>query len=457
MRGAGTLDPEAYQHGPSRWSRARGLDILHVTQRSILAHKSMSSPISPENPPHPDHAGPLRGYRVLELSTTVAGPYCGRLFADFGAEVIKVEPSDGDFVRSVGRQHQGRSLYASSILRNKSLIALDMRNPDARVIARKLAAQCDFVVENFRPGTLEGWGLGYDTLSVGNPGLIMVQISGYGQDGPYSRRPGYGIICEALGGLRHVNGDPDRPPARMAVSLTDYIAGLYAFSGALIALEHRHRTGKGQIVDAALYESAFSFMEQHIGAFDKLGVIPNRLGSATGSAPNNLYLTADGRHIHIAANGAGIFRRFAEVIGRADLLDNPKFNSVKARAANHAEMDAIVVDWVAARALSEVEELLNAADVPAMRIFDLADIFADPHYAARGAIARISEPALGNVAMAAPVPRLSASPGAIRHAGREIGADTERVLRDIAGLSRDEIEHFARAGVIACQSAESKA
>jgi crotonobetainyl-CoA:carnitine CoA-transferase CaiB-like acyl-CoA transferase len=408
----------------------------------------MSSQATSEHSHESGHPGPLSGYRVLELSTTVAGPYCGRLFADFGADVVKVEPREGDFVRSVGRQHQGRSLYATSILRNKSLITLDLSHAQGQAIARRLAAKSDFIVENFRPGTLETWGLGYQALSVVNPGLIMVRISGYGQDGPYSRRPGYGIICEALGGLRHVNGDPDRPPARMAVSLTDYITGLYAFSGALLALEHRHRTGKGQIVDAALYECAFSFMEQHIGAYDKLGVIPNRLGSATGSAPNNLYLTADGRHIHIAANGVGIFRRFVEVIGRTDLLADPRFNSVKARAENNAAMDAIVSAWVATHDLREVERLLNAAEVPAMRIYDLADIFADPHYAKRHAIANVPEPALGSVAMAAPVPRLSESPGAIHHAGRAVGADTEKVLREIAGYTTNEIEAFERAGVI---------
>jgi len=386
--------------------------------------------------------------RVLELSSTVAGPYCGRLFADFGADVIKVEPREGDIIRSIGRRHRGRSLYAASILRGKRLLGLDLRAPEAQSIARAIAAKCDFVVENFRPGALEGWGLGYEALARENPGLIMVRISGYGQDGPWSRRPGYGIICEALGGLRHVNGDPDRPPARMAISLTDYITGLYAFSGALLALEHRRRTGCGQVVDAALYESAFSLMEQHIGAYAALGESAGRLGSRTGSAPNNLYTASDGRHIHIAANGPAIFRRLAAVLERPDLLEDERFRTAAARAANNAAMDGIVADWAAARPLEEIERVLEAADVPAMRIHTLDDIFANPHYAARQAIARLPDAALGEVAMAAPVPRLSATPGHIRHAGGDIGADTDAVLRELAGLDDAQIGRLAEAGVV---------
>jgi len=398
--------------------------------------------------PAPHRAGPLAGYRVLELSSTVAGPFCGRLFADFGAEVIKVEPAEGDFIRSVGRQAKGKSLYATSILRNKRLLALDLRHPDGQDIARRLAAKSDFLVENFRPGALEGWGLGYDTLSRTNPGLIMVRISGYGQDGPYSRRPGYGIICEALGGLRHLNGDPDRPPARMAISLTDYICGLYAYSGAMMALDHRHRTGRGQIVDAALYESAFSLMEQHIGAYDKLGVVAGRLGSATGSAPNNLYRSRDGRFLHIAANGPAVFRRFVALMDRKDLLDDPRYSTAKARARHNGEVDAIVGEWAARHDLVELERMLNEAEVPAMRIFTIADIFADPHYAARGAIVRVPDDELGEVAMAAPVPRLSETPGHIERAGGAVGRDTASTLHDLLGMSADEVARLVRDGVV---------
>jgi crotonobetainyl-CoA:carnitine CoA-transferase CaiB-like acyl-CoA transferase len=401
-------------------------------------------------------AGPLAGVRVLDLSRLVAGNMLTQVLGDFGAEVIKVEPREGDLIRSVGRQHLGKSLYATSILRNKRLLGLDLRTPEGQAVARRIALKCDFVVENFRPGTLEQWGLGYHALRDINPQLIMVRISGYGQDGPYSRRPGYGIICEAMGGLRHVNGDPDRPPARMAVSLTDYITGLYAFSGALLALEHRHRTGRGQLVDAALYEASFSLMEQHIGAYDQLGVIANRLGSATGSAPNNLYLTADKRHIHIAANGAAVFRRLAALMNRSDLIEDERFNTAQARSAHHGEMDAIVAQWVGERTLGDVERLLAQAEVPAMRIYDLADIFQDPHYAARHAIAHVADATLGSVAMASPVPRLSESPGAITHSGGEIGQDTTAVLREVAELSDDEIDRLLADGVI-CQPAPPSA
>jgi len=230
---------------------------------------------TPTSPPE----GPLAGTRVLELGSTVAGPFCGRLLADFGAEVIKIEPAEGDAVRTMGKRFHGKSLYAASIFRNKSLVCLDLREPRGQEIARKLAAKSDVLIENFRPGGLEKWGLGYDRLSAENPGLVMVRISGFGQDGPYGQRAGYGVIGEAVSGLRHVTGDPDRPPARIAVSLTDCITGLYGAFGATLALLARGKTGRGQVVDAALYECAFSFMEPHVPAYDKLGAVAMRTGS----------------------------------------------------------------------------------------------------------------------------------------------------------------------------------
>ncbi|MPZ46332.1 MAG: CoA transferase [Betaproteobacteria bacterium] len=399
--------------------------------------------------------GPLAGYRVLELSSTIAGPYCGRMFADFGAEVIKVEPAEGDLVRAVGKQFQGKSLYAASILRNKSLIALDLRRPEGQDVTRKLAAKCDFVVENFRAGALEKWGLGYEALSRGNPGLIMVRISGYGQSGPYSARPGYGIICEAVAGLRHLTGDPDRPPARVAVSLTDYITGLYGFSGAMMALVHKLTTGQGQVIDAALYESAFSFTEQHIAAYDKLGAVPNRLGSATGTAPNNLYRTRDGQYIHIAANGPAVFRRLAQLMQRPDFMEDARFKTALARARHHDEMDAQVAQWAAQHDLAALERMLNEAEVPATRIFTLADIYRDPHYKARGTLVEVPDDDLGSVTLAAPVPRLSRTPGRIRKSGGRIGQDTRRVLAELAGLSADEIAQLENAGVICCDKGKT--
>ena len=402
-------------------------------------------------------SGPLAPYRVLELGSTVAGPFCGRLFADFGAEVIKVEPLEGDAIRSIGSRFEGKSLYAASIFRNKSLISLDLRKPEGQALVRKLVAECDVVIENFRPGALEKWGLGYDDLSRINPKIVMSRISGYGQTGPYSKRPGYGIICEAVGGLRHLVGDPDRPPARVAVSLTDYVTGLYAFSGAVMALLHREQTGVGQLVDAALYESAFSLMEQHIAAFEKLGVVAKRLGPGTGSAPNNLYPTRDGQLIHIAANSSGTFKRLMQTMGRPELVTDERFANAPARAQHRAVLDGIVAEWTMRDTVEALEAALDDADVPATRIFTLPDIFKDPHYNARETIAQDEDEDLGSVAMAAIVPRLSATPGRIRHAGRKLGADTEAVLSKLAGLKADEIRRLEESGVISCGAGRSRA
>ncbi len=393
-------------------------------------------------------SGPLAQYRVLELGSTVAGPFCGRLFADFGAEVIKVEPMEGDIIRSIGSQYKGKSLYASSIFRNKSLIAVDLRKPEGQDIARKIAAQSDFVVENFKPGTLEKWRLGYEDLRALNPRIIMVRISGYGQTGPYSKRPGYGITCEAVGGLRHLTGDPDRPPARVAVSLTDYITGLYAFSGALLALTERSQSGQGQCVDAALYESAFSLMEQHIAGFEKQGIVPNRMGASTGSAPNNLYKSADNQWVHVAANGSAVFNRFMHAIGQANLIVDERFKTAIARGDNRDELDAIINQWMAIHSAKRIEEILQSAEVPATRVFTMPDIFEDPHYKARGAIIDMPDEELGHIAAAAPVPRLTRSPGKVRHSGRRVGQDTLRVLRDIAGLDEKAIGVLHAAGVV---------
>ncbi len=394
---------------------------------------------------------PLSGYRVLELGSTVAGPFCGRLFADFGAEVIKVEPTDGDPVRSMGRHYQGVSLYAASIFRGKRLISVNLRTDEGREIVRNLAAKSDFLVENFRPGSLEEWGLGYDSLARLNPGLILVRISGYGQSGPYRERPGYGAICESVSGLRHLTGDPDRPPSRTASSLTDYITGLYATLGAMFALEVRHKTGKGQIIDAALYEGAFSFMEPHIPAYEKLQAIAMRAGARLpGVAPNNQYPTRDGQYIHITAASDAVFRRVASAIDRPELAKDPLYAAAIDRARNEDPLDAIISEWTAQHDCSALEERLHAANVPAARIYTVEDIFNDPHYAARGMLEKVPSDELGSVTMPAVVPRLSANPGKIRHAGRRIGQDTRDVLREVLGLSDDEISSLESKRIIAC-------
>ena len=395
--------------------------------------------------------GPLAGYRVLELGSTVAGPFCGRLFADFGAEVIKVEMVEGDPVRSFAERYRGKSLYAASIFRGKQLICINLRTDEGRAVVRRLAEKSDILIENFRPGTLEGWGLGYESLSTLNPGIIMVRISGYGQDGPYSQRPGYGVICEAFSGLRHLTGDPDRPPGRIATSTTDYITGLYAAFGAMVALDVRNRTGKGQVIDAALYEGAFSFMEPHVPAYEKLKKVAVRAGSRLpGNAPNNLYLARDGQYIHITAASDAVFKRVAKVLGQPELAGDGRFNTAVARAQNEDALDAIILSWTQQHDCMALEKILHAANVPAARIYTVEDIFNDPHYAAREMLAQVPDEELGSVTMPAVVPKLKGTPGVIRHAGRRIGQDTRSVLRTLAGYSEVEIRQMEITGVIAC-------
>ena len=403
--------------------------------------------------PTAKNSGPLAGYRVLELGSTVAGPFCGRLFADFGAEVIKVEASDGDPVRSMGKRYRNKSLWAASIFRNKSLIAVDLRKPRGQQLVKTIAAKCDFLIENFRPGSLETWGLGYDELAKLNPGLIMIRISGYGQTGPYRERPGYGVICEAVSGIRHITGDPDRPPGRIATSTTDYITGLYAAFGAMLALEARHKSGKGQVVDAALYEGAFSFMEPHVPAFEKLGAVAMRAGSRLpGNTPNNLYPTADQQYLHVTAASDAVFRRITKAIGQPALATDARFATALARVEHEDAIDDIITRWTMQHTCAEAEQLMHAAEVPAARIYTMADIFADPHYAARGMLAKVPDDDLGTVTIPDVVPKLSMTPGAIRHSGHRIGQDTRQVFTDLTGLSAVEIDQLEAEHIITCDT-----
>ncbi|WP_255640214.1 CaiB/BaiF CoA transferase family protein [Cupriavidus sp. EM10] len=308
---------------------------------------------------------PLSGYTVIELGSTVAGPFCGRLLADFGATVIKVEAAEGDALRSMGSHKDGISLYALSMFRNKEVISVDLRTEEGQSLLRQLIDKADFVVENFRPGTLERWGLAYESLSATNPGLIMVRISGYGQDGPYSHRPGYGVIGEAISGLRSITGDPDRPPARVATSLSDYLTGLYGAFGAMLALEARHCTGRGQVVDTALAECAFSFMEPHVMAYDQLGIVAQRAGSRLpGSSPNNLYQSGDGCYIHVAALADPIFRRLCVAMDQPDLANDPRYSSNQMRSRNSDEVDAVVQTWIGAHGYDEIHSVLGDYDIP---------------------------------------------------------------------------------------------
>jgi crotonobetainyl-CoA:carnitine CoA-transferase CaiB-like acyl-CoA transferase len=391
--------------------------------------------------------GALSGVLAVELGSTIAGPFCGRLLADFGATVIKVEDPRGDTVRNLGEHVAGHSLYAASLLRNKSAVALDLRTDAGREAAMRLIARSDVVIENFRPGAMEAWGLDYGTLSASNPGLVMVRISGFGQTGPYSRRPGYGVIDEAVSGLRSVTGDADRPPTRVGMALTDYVTGLYAAFGALVALEERRRSGCGQVVDAALSECAFSLMESFVPAYAHSGTVPVRAGSRLpGSPPNNLYTAADGTHVHVTAFADPVFRRLCAAMGRAELASDPRYATGLARSRHEHEVDTLVAEWVGTRDGEAVERALADADVPASRVFDVADIFRDAHFHARGMLAKSFDPHIGEVTLAAPVPLMSRTPARIRFPGRPIGADTAQVLEEVAGLTGHEIAILAEAG-----------
>ncbi|TAL90540.1 MAG: CoA transferase [Candidimonas sp.] len=399
---------------------------------------------------------PLKGLRVLELGSTVAGPFCGRLLADFGAQVIKVEPFEGDAVRTMGKRFEEKSLYAASLFRNKSLISIDLRTQKGQEIARSLAVKSDIVVENFRPGRLEAWGLGYQQLSELNPRLVMVRISGFGQNGPYSQRPGYGVISEAVSGLRYLTGDPQSPPSRVSVSMTDYITGLYAAFGATLAILSRHASGRGQYIDAALYECAFSFMEPWISAYEKLGHIPMRTGSRLPeSTPNNLYPTGDGQFIHITAMGDAVFERLAMAMEQPELARDPRFSTAIERGRHHDEIDGLIAQWSGQLTLDALEAALLRADVPASRIFTIADIFQDSHYKARQTIIAVPDDDLGSVAMAAVVPRLSETPGAVHHSGHRVGQDTGSVLQNDLGFSQEKIADLVAQGIIKCEVAAS--
>ncbi|MBK6558737.1 MAG: CoA transferase [Comamonadaceae bacterium] len=395
--------------------------------------------------------GPLAGLKVIEICTTIAGPACTRLLADFGADVIKIEPPEGDPVRQMGRHVGDVSLYAASILRNKRSIALDLKTPQGRELAAELIERADILVENNRPGVMERLGLGYEALSARNPGLVMVRISGYGQSGPYAERPGYGAICEAVGGVRHMTGDPDRPPARVALATTDYLSSVYAAFGAVTAIHARTKTGKGQVVDVALYEAAFTQMEPVVPAYEKLGQVPMREGANLPSmAPNSSYPTRDGGWVLIAANSQPTWRRLVAVMQQPALLTDPRFETIQARGKpEHMKaIDALIAEWTRGFDAAPLEELLREGEVPTTRVYTIADIYADPHFQARDMLQQVPHPVLGHTTQSGVVPRLSATPGGIRHTGPDLGADTRTVLTDELGLGAERIDELAAAGAV---------
>lgn len=396
-------------------------------------------------------AGPLAGCRVLELGSTAAGPFCARLLADFGAEVVKVEAPEGDTIRGLGETVQGKSLYAASICRNKRIVAIDLRTPQGQALLRRLIPHFDVVVENFRPGTLEKWGLGWAELAALRPGLVLTRVSGFGQDGPYSAMPGYGVIGEAMSGLRHLIGDADRPPSRVAMPLTDYITGLYAALGTVMALLERGRTGQGQSVDASLLESAFSFMEAHVPTYEKTGKVGMRAGPRLpNSAPNTLFPTRDGTHLHIAALADAVFRRLACAMGRPELATDPRFATQAGRNRHEVELERLVGEWTQAHDAADLKRTLDEAGVPATTIFTIEDIFRDPHFQAREMLVPAPDDDLGQVTLAGIVPKLSRTPGRVRWAGHRLGQDTRELLRGLLQLTDGDIDALQAQGVVAC-------
>lgn len=373
-------------------------------------------------------SGPLHGIRVVELGQLIAGPFCGQLLGDMGAEVVKLEqPGVGDPMRQWG---QGSTpTWWRVIARNKFSVEADLRSEAGQALARDLIGQADILVENFRPGTLERWNLAPADLHAANPGLIIVRVSGYGQTGPYATRTGFGGIAEAMGGWRKIVGFPDRAPARMGVSIGDTLAATYGCLGAVAALHHRERTGQGQIVDAALYESVLQVMEGLIPEWAVAGHKRDRTGSKLPRiAPSNVYRCRDGEFL-IGANQDSVFARLCAAMGRPELAQDPRYATHTARGEHQDELDAIVEAWTSHLAMAEVEALMIAHAVPAGRMYDAEDMLSDPHFAARQAIVTVEDPVLGQTPMQGTFPRLSATPGSIRRpAPREVGQDTAEIL-----------------------------
>ena len=394
--------------------------------------------------------GPLSGIRVVELGTLIAAPFAARLFAEFGAEVIKIEqPGSGDPLRSWRKLHQGTSLWWYLQSRNKKSIAIDLKSPDGRDVALRLAAQADVVIENFKPGSLEKLGLGWDVLSTLNPDLTLVRISGYGQTGPYRDRSGFGAIGEAMGGLRFTTGDPDSPPARVGISIGDSLASLHGVIGALMSLLRvKTGQGRGQVVDVSLYESVFNLMESLVPEYDLMGHVRTRTGGALpGISPSNTYPSSDGRHVVIAGNSDAIFKRLMQVVGRPYLADEPALASNDGRVRSNDMLDAVIATWTSARTMDEILARLDAADVPAGRIYSVADIVEDPHYAAREMILPTELPGDVTVKMPGITPKLSETPGEVRWSGPTLGQHTDEVLTGL-GLQAGDIAQLRRSGAV---------
>ncbi|RVT94204.1 CoA transferase [Sphingomonas crocodyli] len=390
------------------------------SRRGTLSDESFAAPGAT--------AGALEGIRVVEMGQLIAGPFCGQLLGDMGAEVVKIEPPEqGDPMRHWG---QGSTpTWWRVIARNKYSVAADLRSTEGQAMVRRLIAKADILIENFRPGTIEKWGMSPENLMAENPGLIIVRVSGYGQTGPYSTRAGFGGIGEAMGGWRAIVGEPDRAPSRMGVSIGDTLAATYGCMGALAALQARARTGKGQVVDSALYEAVLQVMEGLVPEWAVAGHKRNRTGSKLpGIAPSNVYKCKDGDYL-IGANQDTVFGRLCEAMGRPELATDARYATHIARGKHQEELDALVEAWTSQHTVQQVEDAMIEHGVPAGRVFDAEDMLADPHFAAREAIITVDDPELGPTQMQAPFPKLSRTPSTVRRpAPRTIGQDTKEVL-----------------------------
>jgi succinyl-CoA---D-citramalate CoA-transferase len=395
---------------------------------------------------------PLEGVRVVEMGSLLAGPFCGQLLADFGAEVIKVEPpGNGDPMRLWGRHRkEGRTLWWPIIARNKKSVTLNLREEEGQHLARRLISGADVVVENFRPGTLERWGLGYEKLKETNPGLVMVRVSGFGQTGPYKDQAGFGSIGEAMGGIRHVTGFPDRPPPRVGVSLGDSLAATFGALGAVTALFNREtRGGRGQVVDVAIYEAVLALMESTIPEYALAGHIRGRTGAILPFvAPSNTYPTGDGEYVVIGANADTVFGRLAKAIDHPEWAGSERYATHHARGENQEELDDLISGWTKQRTTNEVLEVMREAGVPAGKLFTAKDMLSNEQYAARRNIVEVDDPEIGPFPMQNVVPRLSETPGEVRWTGPALGQHNDEVFKELLGMSEEELAGLRERGIV---------
>jgi formyl-CoA transferase len=399
----------------------------------------------------PEKKKALEGLRVLELGQLLAGPFASVLLAWFGAEVIKVEPPGvGDPLRSWRTLYNGTALWWFVLGRNKKCITINLHEPRGQEIVRKLVKNVDVVIENFKPGTMEKWGLGFEDLKSVNPGVIMARVSGWGQDGPYSRKPGFASVAEAVGGLRYVTGYPDRPPVRPNLSLGDTLAGIHAALGILAAVYHRDvNGGSGQVVDVAIYESVYNMLEGIVPEFDCNGIIREREGNRlSGIVPTGTYPCADGKFVVIGANGDRIFKRFCAAIGRSDMASDPRLEHNNGRAAHCDEIEEAIVYWTSKHNLDEIVAILEAADVPVGPIYSVKDMMEDPHFRARGLFQEATLPDGKQIKLPTITPKLSETPGTTEWIGPALGAHNAEILGEMLGFSESELQKLAADGII---------